>query len=60
MPVCQINGAAATVVYAGIASPGLYQINLTVPNGATDGDNPISCNYTGATTQANVMLAVTR
>ena len=60
MPVCQINGAAATVVYAGIASPGLYQINLTVPNGATDGDNPISCNYNGATTQANVMLAVTR
>ncbi|HXE64250.1 MAG TPA: hypothetical protein VN519_11965 [Bryobacteraceae bacterium] len=60
LPVCEINGAAATVVYAGIASPGLYQINLTVPNGATAGDNKISCTYNGATTQSSVMLAVTR
>jgi uncharacterized protein (TIGR03437 family) len=60
MPDCQINGVAANVVYAGIASPGLYQINLTVPNGATNGDNKISCTYNGATTQANIMLAVSR
>jgi len=60
LPVCQINGAAATVTYAGIASPGLYQINLTVPNGATNGDNKLSCTYNGATTQSNVMLAVSR
>jgi uncharacterized protein (TIGR03437 family) len=60
LPVCQINGVAATVVYAGIAGQGLYQINLTVPNGATNGDNPISCTYNGATTQSNIMLAVSR
>jgi uncharacterized protein (TIGR03437 family) len=60
MPLCQINGASATVSYAGVVSPGLYQINLVVPNGATNGDNKISCTYNGATTQANNSITVSR
>jgi uncharacterized protein (TIGR03437 family) len=60
LPVCQINGAAATVTYAGIAAPGLYQVNLTIPNGATNGDNKVSCTYSGATTQASTLIAVSR
>jgi uncharacterized protein (TIGR03437 family) len=60
LPVCQINGAAATVTYAGIATPGLYQINLTIPNGAANGDNEVSCAYGGATTQAGTRIAVSR
>ncbi|HVY92629.1 MAG TPA: hypothetical protein VHA14_07770 [Bryobacteraceae bacterium] len=60
LPVCQINGAPATVTYAGVVSPGLYQINLTVPNGATNGDNKLSCTYGGASTQASAVIAVSR
>ncbi|HVW09150.1 MAG TPA: hypothetical protein VHC90_11245 [Bryobacteraceae bacterium] len=60
LPVCSINGAAATVAYAGVVSPGLYQINLVVPNGATNGDNKLSCTYGGASTQSNVVIAVSR
>jgi uncharacterized protein (TIGR03437 family) len=60
LPVCQINGAASTVTYAGVVSPGLYQINLVVPNGATDGDNKISCTYNGKTTDAENLITVSR
>lgn len=60
LPTCQINGAAAVVAYAGVVQPGLYQLNVVVPNGAIDGDNKINCSYGGVTTQDNLMLTVKR
>lgn len=60
LPVCQINGASATVAYAGLVSPGLYQINVVVPNGATNGDNKIQCTYNGVTTSSSNLITVSR
>src|SRR6202041_2283026 len=47
VPECQIAGTWTSVV-AALVSPGLYQLNVTVPTGTPNGDNPISCNYNGA------------
>ncbi len=60
LPVCQINGATATVAYAGVVSPGLYQLNVVVPNGATNGDNPISCTYGVSATVSGNLIAIAR
>lgn len=58
MPVVTIGGVPATVLFAGLISPGLYQINVTVPAGAPSGDNPLVATYKGYTTQAGVLLTV--
>ena len=47
IPVCQIGGTTATVSYAGVIGPGLYQLNMVVPNGVASGDNKITCTYDG-------------
>ncbi|HWB85209.1 MAG TPA: S8 family serine peptidase [Bryobacteraceae bacterium] len=43
-PVVMIGGQSATVQFSGLAPgfPGLYQINVVVPDGLTPGDNPIT------------------
>ncbi len=58
LPVCQIGGNAAAVAFAGLISPGLYQLNLTVPSSATSGDNPLSCIYNGSSTPSGALIAV--
>jgi len=60
LPTCQINNASATVAFAGVVSPGLYQLNVVVPNGATDGDNSIKCTYQGISTQDGLKITVKR
>jgi len=57
VPVCQIGGTAAPVA-ASLISPGLYQLNLTIPSGAASGDNPISCVYGGSTTPSGDLITV--
>src|SRR6185312_13126105 len=39
MPTCEINNAPATLSFAGVVSPGLYQLNVVIPNGAKNGEN---------------------
>ena len=58
LPACQIGGLPAAVIYAGIISPGLYQLNVTIPSGAANGENLISCSYNGVTTPAGDLIAV--
>lgn len=58
LPVITIGGKNATVTYAGLVFPGLFQINLTVPNSLADGDQPIKATYGGATTQSGALLSV--
>ena len=58
LPVCKIGGNNAAVGFAGLISPGLYQLNVTVPQNAATADNPISCTYAGATTPAGDLLTV--
>jgi uncharacterized protein (TIGR03437 family) len=43
-----------------VISPGLYQLNLTVPASAANGDNSIGCAYSGFSTPAGGLLAVQR
>ena len=50
---------SVAVTYAGLISPGLYQLNVTVPLGAASGDNLIACNYfDGTHTQAGALITV--
>jgi len=58
VPICQIAGQNAAVGFAGLISPGLYQLNLTVPATATSGDNPIVCSYNSVTTPAGDLITI--
>jgi uncharacterized protein (TIGR03437 family) len=58
LPAIRIGGTAATVVYAGVISPGLYQLNVVVPSTAPSGDNPVTCSYNGATSPPGDLIAV--
>jgi len=60
LPVCQIGGLNAAVGFAGVVSPGLYLLTVTVPAAAPNGDNVILCTYNGATTPAGDLIAVQR
>jgi uncharacterized protein (TIGR03437 family) len=57
-PVVTIGGIPATVDYAGLIMPGLFQFNVTVPPNAPAGDNQLVATYGGLSTQAGVMLTV--
>jgi uncharacterized protein (TIGR03437 family) len=52
-----IGGQTAAVQYAGIVSPGEYQINVVVPP-LEDGDQPIAVSISGANSQTGVSLAI--
>jgi uncharacterized protein (TIGR03437 family) len=59
LPRCQIAGANAPVSFAGVVSPGLYQLNVQIPSAATNGDNPISCSFDGVSTTDTVATVIT-
>jgi uncharacterized protein (TIGR03437 family) len=58
LPVIQIGTATASVTYAGLISPGLYQFNVVVPASVQSGDNPIQASYNGQTTQAGAKITI--
>jgi uncharacterized protein (TIGR03437 family) len=58
LPLVQIGGIPASVLFAGLASPGLYQFNVVVPASAPNGDNTLTAQYNGLTTQSGVLLTV--
>jgi uncharacterized protein (TIGR03437 family) len=60
LPVCQMNGAPAPVTAAVLVSPGLYALFVTVPAGASTGDNVVSCSYQNSTTPAGNLITVQR
>ena len=53
----KIGGIAATVAFAGLAGPGLYQFNVTVPSLPT-GDAPVLATIGGVTTQTGVSVTI--
>jgi uncharacterized protein (TIGR03437 family) len=53
-----IGGATATVQFAGLIGPGLYQINVVVPSTAANGDNQVIATYSGASSPAGAMIPV--
>jgi uncharacterized protein (TIGR03437 family) len=52
-----IGGVAATVVYAGLVEPGLYQLNVTVPN-LPNGDAAVAATIGGVSSQTGVSVTV--
>ena len=58
LPVCSVGTNPATVAFAGLISPGLYQINLVIPPGTPSKDNSISCTTGGASTPVGDMITV--
>ena len=47
-----------TVAFAGLISPGLYQLNVIVPTAAFSGDDVIGCTYSGSATPAGDVITV--
>ncbi len=58
MPIVRIGNNNATVTFAGLVSPGLYQFNVQVPAGAVSGDNTVTATFDGNATQAGTMLTI--
>jgi uncharacterized protein (TIGR03437 family) len=58
LPVVTIGGLPATVQFAGLVSPGLFQINVVVPANASSGDNPLTATVNGASAAPVALLAV--
>jgi uncharacterized protein (TIGR03437 family) len=58
LPAIKIGGVEATVQFAGVVSPGLYQFNVIVPVSVPDGDNTLTAMYSGLTTLPGVLLTV--
>ena len=58
LPSVTISGLPATVIYAGLATPGLYQLNVVVPTSAPDGDLALLATYNGVSTQTGVLITV--
>jgi hypothetical protein len=57
-PAVTIGGKAATVLFDGLISPGLYQLNVTVPTTVGTGNQAIVATYLGLTTQAGTLITV--
>lgn len=59
-PTVTIGGINAPVTYAGLVSPGLFQINVQVPPGVQAGDAPVVITYSGVPSQAGVVLPISQ
>ena len=57
-PQVTIGGTPATVQFAGLISPGLYQINVVVPLTAANGDNQVIATSAGASSPTGAMIPV--
>lgn len=55
----RIGGITAITQFAGIVTPGLYQFNLVVPS-VPNGDNAVSVEIGGSSSQANTFLTIQR
>jgi uncharacterized protein (TIGR03118 family) len=57
-PTVTVNGVSATVTFSGLTAAGLYQVNITVPAGTANGDQPVVLTIGGAKSQANALINV--
>jgi uncharacterized protein (TIGR03437 family) len=53
-----IAGKAATVLFAGLVSPGLWQMNVQIPSGLVGGNQPLVLSVNGIASQPNVMITL--
>ncbi|MGA3188040.1 MAG: serine hydrolase [Bryobacteraceae bacterium] len=57
-PTVTIGGVNAPVSYAGIVSPGLFQINVQVPQTAPAGNQQVVVTYDGSTSPSGVLIPI--
>ncbi len=57
-PIFRIGGNPATVLFAGVVSPGLYQFNVVVSSSTADGDQTMTVTYNGVATQSGTLVTV--
>ena len=55
----RIGGVVANAQFAGIVTPGLCQFNVVVPD-VPNGDNAVSIEVSGSSSQANAFLTIQR
>jgi uncharacterized protein (TIGR03437 family) len=58
LPVANIGGIAATVLFAGLVAPGEFQFNVVVPASLTNGVQPITATYDGLSTQPGTLITL--
>jgi uncharacterized protein (TIGR03437 family) len=58
LPAITIAGRNATVQFAGLISPGLFQFNVVVPDSVPQGDQIIQATYGGTSTQPGILLTI--
>ncbi len=54
----RVGGIAAQVLYAGLTAPGLYQLNIVVPEGLASGDHQVEVEIDGVHTPGDIYLSV--
>jgi uncharacterized protein (TIGR03437 family) len=57
-PVVTVAGRNATVQFAGLVSPGLFQFNVIIPDSLPQGDQIIRATYGGAKAQPGTLLTI--
>jgi len=58
LPECQVGGANAVIEFAGLVSPGLYQLNLDIPATVASGDKSLVCSYNTAATPSGDLISI--
>jgi uncharacterized protein (TIGR03437 family) len=58
LPVIQIGGVPATVLFAGLVYPGEFQFNVEIPSSLANGDQPVTATYAGGSTQSGTLITV--
>ncbi len=53
-----IAGKTTSVLFAGLAGPGLWQLNVQIPSGLIGGDQPLALSVNNVASQPNVMITV--
>jgi uncharacterized protein (TIGR03437 family) len=53
-----IAGRTASVLFGGLVSPGLWQLNVQIPTGLIGGDQPLVRSVDNVASQPNVMITV--
>jgi uncharacterized protein (TIGR03437 family) len=58
LPVIQIGGVPAMVQFAGLVGPGEFQFNVIIPASLSNGDQFITVNYAGVSTQPGALITI--
>lgn len=58
LPVVRIGNNTASVSFAGLVAPGLYQFNVQVPSVAASGDNNITVSFNGVAAQPGTVITI--